>query len=61
MQMKTQSELEMNLQEIMNKINKCTKEMGKAIMNNNREKIKVTTNEITQLDAKRQALQWALS
>jgi len=59
--MKTQSELEMNLQEIMNKINKCTKEMGKAIMNNNREKIKVTTNEITQLDAKRQALQWALS
>jgi hypothetical protein len=59
--MKTQNELEMNLQEIMSKINKCTKEMGKAIMNNNREKIKVTTNEITQLDAKRQALQWALS
>ncbi len=58
--MKTQMELENNLQEIVLKLNKCTKEMAKATMNNNREKIKVITNEITQLDAKRQTIQWVL-
>lgn len=58
--MKTQMELENNLQEIVLKLNKCTKEMAKAMMNNNREKIKVITNEITQLDAKRQTIQWVL-
>lgn len=58
--MKSQVELEQNLQGIVIKINKCTKEMAKAITSNNKERARRITHEISELDARRQTLQWVL-
>ena len=59
--MKSQVKLEDNLKDIVLKIiNKCTKAIAKATVGNNMEKIKLITNEISELDAKRKTLQWVL-
>lgn len=59
--MKTQNELETNLQDILTKINKCTKQMAKAIMNDNKEHIEYFVYQINQLDAKKKVLQSVLN